>query len=137
MAMARALVLDPDILLMDEPFAALDEQTRMVLHKELESIWTETGKTIIFVTHNIREAIVLSDRIILMKTRPGGIRSEFNVNAARPRVPDTLLLNLETRILGELQEEMEKVLKEELGNDYDLQTDQLRVDPRDNMGSDI
>ena len=136
-AIARALVLDPDILLMDEPFAALDEQTRMVLHKELESIWTETGKTIIFVTHNIREAIVLSDRIILMKTRPGGVRSEFNVNAARPRVPDSLLLNLETRILGELQEEMEKVLKEELGNDYDLQTDQLRVDPRDNMGSDI
>ena len=136
-AIARALVLDPDILLMDEPFAALDEQTRMVLHKELESIWAETGKTILFVTHNIREAVVLSDRIILMKTRPGGIKSEFAVQAARPRVPDSLLLNLETRILAELQEEMEKVLKEEFGSDYSLETDHLHTDPRNNMGSDI
>ena len=136
-AIARALVLDPDILLMDEPFAALDEQTRMVLHKELESIWAETGKTILFVTHNIREAVVLSDRIILMKTRPGGIKSEFVVQAARPRVPDSLLLNLETRILAELQEEMEKVLKEEFGSDYSLETDHLHTDPRNNMGSDI
>ena len=137
-AIARALVMDPEILLMDEPFAALDEQTRMVLHKELELLWKETGKTIIFVTHNIREAVVLSDRIILMKTRPGGVKNQFEVQAARPRsAPDSLLLHLETRILNELEQEMEKVLKEEFGNDYVLKKDHLRADPDNNMGSNI
>ena len=137
-AIARALVTDPEILLMDEPFAALDEQTRMVLHKELEKLWRETGKTIIFVTHNIREAIVLSDRIVLMKTRPGGIKNIFPVQAARPRKSsDSILIHLEHRILTELEQEMEKVLKEELGSDYALKTDYLRSDPSNNLGSDI
>lgn len=137
-AIARALVMEPEILLMDEPFAALDEQTRMVLHKELESIWAETGKTILFVTHNIREAVVLSDRIILMKTRPGGIKNQYEVQAARPRsAPDSLLLHLETRILEELEQEMEKVLKEEFGSDYVLKKDYIHNDPRNSLGSDI
>lgn len=137
-AIARALVTDPEILLMDEPFAALDEQTRMVLHKELDKLWRDTGKTIIFVTHNIREAVVLSDRIVLMKTRPGGIKNIFPVQAARPRSSsDSILIHLENRILTELEQEMEKVLKEELGSDYALKTDHLRVDPNNNMGSDI
>ncbi|MER1985895.1 MAG: ABC transporter ATP-binding protein [Solibacillus sp.] len=137
-AIARALVMDPEILLMDEPFAALDEQTRMVLHKELEELWYETKKTIIFVTHNIREAVVLSDRILLMKTRPGGVKSIFNVRAARPRqASDSVLVHLESRILSELEQEMEKVLKEEFGDDYDLKKDHLRGDADRNMGSDI
>lgn len=137
-AIARALVTDPEILLMDEPFAALDEQTRMVLHMELDKLWRETGKTIIFVTHNIREAVVLSDRIVLMKTRPGGIKNIFPVQAARPRISsDSILVHLENRILTELEQEMEKVLKEELGSDYALKTDDLRIDPHNNMGSDI
>jgi len=137
-AIARALVMDPEILLMDEPFAALDEQTRMVLHHELETLWRETGKTIIFVTHNIREAVVLSDRIVLMKTRPGGIKNIFPVQAARPRnSSDSILTYLESRILSELEQEMEKVLKEELGSDYALQKDRLHIDPRNNLGSDI
>lgn len=137
-AIARALVMDPEILLMDEPFAALDEQTRMVLHHELETLWRETGKTIIFVTHNIREAVVLSDRIVLMKTRPGGIKNIFSVQAARPRnSSDSLLTHLENRILVELEQEMEKVLKEELGSDYALKKDHLRIDPHNNLGSDI
>lgn len=137
-AIARALVMDPEILLMDEPFAALDEQTRMVLHKELETLWRETGKTILFVTHNIREAVVLSDRIVLMKTRPGGIKNVFPVQASRPRKSsDSILIHLENRILTELEQEMEKVLKEELGSDYSLEKDRLRVDPYNNMGSDI
>lgn len=123
---------------MDEPFAALDEQTRMVLHKELETLWSETGKTILFVTHNIREAVVLSDRIVLMKTRPGGIKNVFPVQASRPRKSsDSILIHLENRILTELEQEMEKVLKEELGSDYSLEKDRLRVDPHNNMGSDI
>jgi len=137
-AIARALVMDPEILLMDEPFAALDEQTRMVLHHELETLWRETGKTIIFVTHNIREAVVLSDRIVLMKTRPGGIKNIFPVQAARPRnSSDSIFTYLESRILLELEQEMEKVLKEELGSDYALQKDRLHIDPYNNLGSDI
>lgn len=136
-AIARALVMDPEILLMDEPFAALDEQTRMVLHKELENLWRETKKTIIFVTHNIREAVVLSDRIVLMKTRPGGIKNVFEVNAARPRTADSLTTHLENRILEELEQEMEKVLKEEFGSDYSLKTDRVSSNPDRYMGSDI
>jgi len=137
-AIARALVMDPDILLMDEPFAALDEQTRMVLHKELESIYLETGKTIIFITHNIREAVMLSDRIVLMGTRPGIIKKEFKVQAARPRVAsDSVLVNLENNILNELEKEMEKVLKEEMGSDYSLKKNYLHIDPNRNLGSDI
>lgn len=137
-AIARALVMDPDILLMDEPFAALDEQTRMVLHKELESIYLETGKTIIFITHNIREAVMLSDRIVLMGTRPGMIKKEFNVQAARPRVAsDSVLVDLENKILNELEKEMEKVLKEEMGSDYSLKKNYLHFDPNRNLGSDI
>lgn len=137
-AIARALVMDPEILLMDEPFAALDEQTRMVLHKELESIWLETGKTIIFITHNIREAVMLSGRIVLMGTRPGTIKKEFQVQAARPRVAaDSVLVNLENKILSELEQEMEKVLKEEMGSDYSLKKNHLHLDPNNNLGSDI
>lgn len=137
-AIARALVMDPDILLMDEPFAALDEQTRMVLHKELESIYLETGKTIIFITHNIREAVMLSDRIVLMGTRPGMIKKEFKVQAARPRVAsDSVLVDLENKILNELEKEMEKVLKEEMGSDYSLKKNYLHFDPNRNLGSDI
>lgn len=137
-AIARALVMDPDILLMDEPFAALDEQTRMVLHKELEFIYLETGKTIIFITHNIREAVMLSDRIVLMGTRPGIIKKEFKVQAARPRVAaDSVLVDLENKILNELEKEMEKVLKEEMGSDYSLKKNNLHFDPNRNLGSDI
>lgn len=137
-AIARALVMDPEILLMDEPFAALDEQTRMVLHKELESIWLKTGKTIIFITHNIREAVMLSERIVLMGTRPGIIKKEFLVQAARPRVAaDSVLVNLENKILSELEQEMEKVLKEEMGSDYSLKKNHLHLDPNNNLGSDI
>ena len=74
-AIARALVMEPDILLMDEPFAALDEQTRMVLHKELLEIWKKTKVTIFFITHNIREAVLLSEKIIVFATRPGKIKA--------------------------------------------------------------
>src|SRR5699024_3122818 len=76
-AIARVLAMDPKLLLMDEPFGALDEQTRNVLQRELENIWLETSKTVVFVTHSIREAIKLSDRIIIMGARPGRIISDF------------------------------------------------------------
>ncbi len=76
-AIARALASEPDVLLMDEPFAALDAQTRDLLHDELERIWSETGRTIIFVTHNVREAVRLGDRVVLLTFRPGRVKSEF------------------------------------------------------------
>ncbi|GKU76113.1 ABC transporter ATP-binding protein [Paenibacillus sp. L3-i20] len=117
-AIARALIMDPQILLMDEPFAALDEQTRLVLHQELEDIWMRTGKTILFITHNIREAVMLSDRVLVMSTRPGTIKKEFAVQAARPRdSADPLLHHVETSIMECLADELEKVIKEEMDDD--------------------
>jgi sulfonate transport system ATP-binding protein len=84
-ALARSLAVEPSVLLMDEPFAALDAQARDQLHDELERVWAETGKTIIFVTHNVREAVRLGDRIVLMTYRPGRIKSEHPISLPRPR----------------------------------------------------
>jgi NitT/TauT family transport system ATP-binding protein len=89
-AIARALALDPDILLMDEPFGALDEQTRRLMGAELLRIWDRTRKTIVFVTHSISEAIQLSDRIVLMSARPSVIRDEIPVPLPRPRNVESL-----------------------------------------------
>jgi len=83
--LARALAVDPRILLMDEPFAALDAQTRNFMQLELLRIWAATRKTVIFVTHMIAESILLSDRVIVFSHRPGTIRSEFQVPLERPR----------------------------------------------------
>jgi NitT/TauT family transport system ATP-binding protein len=117
-AIARALVLDPEILLMDEPFAALDEQTRLMLHTELEEIWLKTRKTILFITHNIREAVSLSDRVLVMSTRPGTIKKEFSVKAARPRqLGDSVLHDVEGRIMETLRDELMKVAREERGDE--------------------
>ncbi|HEX7735358.1 MAG TPA: ABC transporter ATP-binding protein [Ktedonobacteraceae bacterium] len=84
-AIARALALDPAVLLMDEPFGALDAFTRDRLHAELETIWEETGKTIVFVTHNVREAVALGDRVLVFAPRPGRVVSEFRIDLPRPR----------------------------------------------------
>jgi NitT/TauT family transport system ATP-binding protein len=84
-SIARALLHDPDLLLMDEPFAALDALTRERMSDELQSIWLATGKTVVFVTHSISEAVFLSDRILVMSRRPGRVISEFTVRAPRPR----------------------------------------------------
>ncbi len=84
-ALARALANDPQILLFDEPLAALDAQTRRVLQDELVRIWTETGKTFIYVTHSLQEAVVLGTRIVVMTARPGRIKQVVEVPIARPR----------------------------------------------------
>jgi NitT/TauT family transport system ATP-binding protein len=84
-AVARALAQHADVLLMDEPFGALDAMTRDLLHDEIERIWTETGVTIAFVTHNVREAVRLGDRIIVLTSRPGKVAEEFTVGLPRPR----------------------------------------------------
>lgn len=87
-AIARALAYDPDILLMDEPFAALDAQTREILQAELLRIWNETKKTVLFVTHNIEEAVFLADRIAIMSGRPGMIKKIIDVPLSRPRLEE-------------------------------------------------
>lgn len=84
-AVARALAQHADVLLMDEPFGSLDAMTRDLLHDELERIWRETGVTIIFVTHDVREAVRLGDRIVVLTSRPGKVAEEFAVDLPRPR----------------------------------------------------
>jgi NitT/TauT family transport system ATP-binding protein len=88
-ALARTLALDAPVLLMDEPFGALDAMTRDLLHDELERIWTERGLTIIFVTHNVREAVRLADRVVLLSSRPGRVVWEQQVDLPRPRRIDS------------------------------------------------
>jgi NitT/TauT family transport system ATP-binding protein len=87
-AIARALVMDPEVLLMDEPFAALDSQTRDLLLVELQLIWAKTKKTIVFITHNILESVVLGNKVIVFTRRPGTVKDEIPVNYKRPRLPE-------------------------------------------------
>ena len=117
-ALARALATEPDVLLMDEPFAALDAQTRDLLHDELERIWAETGSTIIFVTHNVREAARLGDRVVLLTYRPGRVKQEFQVNLPRPRHmehPD--VTRMARTVLDCLREEINKSLEAEYADE--------------------
>ncbi len=114
-AIARALAMNPRVLLMDEPFGALDEQTRMRLHDELESIWLETKKTILFVTHSIQEAVKLSDRIIVMGTHPGTVLKDIQVNIERPREKHIQeIAQYEQMIMELLKTEIDKVAEEEM-----------------------
>ncbi len=87
-SLARALVTDPDILLMDEPFAALDEITRFRLNNDLLALWRNLRKTVIFVTHSVFESVYLSQRVIVMTSRPGRIGAEIRIDAAEPRGED-------------------------------------------------
>jgi NitT/TauT family transport system ATP-binding protein len=113
-AIARALATEPDVLLMDEPFAALDAQTRDLLHDELERIWSNSGRTIIFVTHNVHEAVRLGDRVVLLTFRPGRVKSEFPVDLQRPRqFEDTAVAGAARAILDELREEINRSLEVE------------------------
>ena len=101
-ALARALSLDTGILLMDEPFGALDEQTRMILGEDLSVLLARTGKTIVFVTHSLGEAVFLADRVAVFSARPGTIKKIIEVKEPHPRKPDFLTSDNFTRIRNEL-----------------------------------
>jgi NitT/TauT family transport system ATP-binding protein len=88
-ALARTLALDTPVLLMDEPFGALDAMTRDILHDEIERIWQERRLTVLFVTHNVREAARLGDRIVLLSSRPGRVVWQTRVDVPRPRRIDS------------------------------------------------
>lgn len=104
-AIARALAINPAILLMDEPFGALDALTRDRLHTELESIWSATRKTIVFVTHNVREAIALGDRVLVFSPRPGRIVRDITIDLPRPRsLEDHALVDIAADLVGMLRE---------------------------------
>jgi NitT/TauT family transport system ATP-binding protein len=106
-AIARALAQGRSILLMDEPFAALDAITRDLLHEELTRIWLETGMTIIFVTHNVREAVRLSQRVLLMSSRPGRIIREWDIGGHEPwRLDSPDVANLASEITDDLRQEI-------------------------------
>jgi NitT/TauT family transport system ATP-binding protein len=105
-AIARALAIDPDVLLMDEPFAALDVQTRELMYDELLAIHKTTGKTIIFVTHNIQEALLLGDRVIVLSPLVRNIKREFTIELPRPRLADAPELQvIKRQILKEFEED--------------------------------
>jgi NitT/TauT family transport system ATP-binding protein len=137
-ALARALSMDSDMLLMDEPFAALDSQTKSILHTELQQIWGATKKTIIFVTHNMEEAVLLADRVVVMTANPGRIKKEFLIQLGRPRnMADIDLTRTVGQILGELKEEVEKVAKAELDSDWSLENTSFVSGPNTNLGNGI
>jgi NitT/TauT family transport system ATP-binding protein len=102
-AIARALAVDPRVLLLDEPFGALDAMTRDLLHTELQEVWMRTKKTVVFVTHNVREAVVLGDRVLVMSPRPGRIVAEHVIDLPRPRrIEDDSTMHLARRISADL-----------------------------------
>lgn len=102
--LARALAVEPHMLLMDEPFAALDAQTRDDLQLELQSVWARIGTTVLFVTHNVREAVILGDRVVVMSPSPGRIKRVIEVPLERPRLPDDhAVADLAAQIRLELQ----------------------------------
>jgi NitT/TauT family transport system ATP-binding protein len=108
-SLARALAQEADVLLMDEPFGALDAITRDLLHEELERVWSASALTVLFVTHNVREAVRLGDRVLLLSSRPGRVRAQFDVDLVRPRAIDTPeVARLASEITVQLREEVRR-----------------------------
>jgi NitT/TauT family transport system ATP-binding protein len=112
--LARALAADPAVLLMDEPFAALDAQTREFMQEELLKIWAEARKTVLFITHQINEAVYLADRVVVMSARPGRVKDVFRIPFDRPRTlslkRDPRFLEIEDQIWQLVEERPERIL---------------------------
>lgn len=134
-ALARALTLDSEVLLMDEPFAALDSQTKNILQTELQKVWIETKKTIIFVTHNVEEAVLLGDRVIVMSTNPGKVKKEFKIQLGIPRnIENVDLAYITAQVMKELKEEVEKVAKSEYDSDWSIEKNSILYSSDNDMG---
>lgn len=134
-ALARALTLDSEVLLMDEPFAALDSQTKNILLLELQRIWWETKKTIIFVTHNIEEAVLLADKVVVMSSNPGKIKKVFEIRLARPRLLDNPdIVYMISAIMKELKDEVEKIAKAEYDSDWSFEKDTVLYSSDSSLG---
>jgi len=112
--LARALVVDPQILLMDEPFASLDAQTREIMQEELLNIWRQARKTVLFITHQINEAVYLSDRVIVFTARPGRVKQSVPIDIERPRKlavkRDPRFLQLEDYVWALIEDEVKKTI---------------------------
>jgi NitT/TauT family transport system ATP-binding protein len=120
-ALARALAARPDVLLGDEPFGALDAQSREILQQELQQVWSEAGNTFVFVTHNVREAVFLADRVIVMSARPGTLLAEYRITAPRPRTfEDVLLTKVVVDVHDNLAKEVERAALDTEGDEPDL-----------------
>ncbi len=113
-ALARSLAMEPEILLMDEPFSALDPHTRERLQQELQDIWAATGATILFVTHGLKEAVALGDKVVLLTTRPGRIQAVERVDLPRPRsVDDAPVLSISRRLKAQIGNWVDPVSRQE------------------------
>jgi NitT/TauT family transport system ATP-binding protein len=111
-ALARALAMEPEVLLMDEPFSSLDSHTREMLQSEIQDIWEETHKTIVFVTHGLKEAVALGNRVVLLTARPGRIQREIEVKLPRPRyVDDKPVLALARELKSEITQWVDPVTR--------------------------
>lgn len=121
-AIARALTTEPELLLMDEPFGALDEQTRMILGEELARILESTGVTIVFVTHSLSEAVYLADRVVVMSSRPGRIKTVMDVPESRPRKSDFMTSDLFTKLRNELFELLHDEVRSAALRELDAET---------------
>ncbi|OAA90934.1 ABC transporter ATP-binding protein [Clostridium ljungdahlii] len=134
-SIARALCLDSNILLMDEPFSALDSQTRDILRMETQKMWRNTKKTIVFITHSIEEAVILADRVILMPSSPDSEKKEFRIQLARPRKIDSLdVTYMVSSIMKEFKREVEKVAKADFDERWGMEQDPILCDIDSNMG---
>lgn len=108
-ALARMLAQQAEVVLMDEPFGALDAMTRDTMHDEIEQLWSTHGLTVIFVTHNVREAVRLGDRVVLLSSSPGRLKSQFPVELPRPRrIDSTEVASLSATLTHELREEVRR-----------------------------
>lgn len=135
-ALARALSLDSDVLLMDEPFSALDAQTKDILRHQLQKIWFETKKTIIFVTHDVNESVFLGDRVLVMSANPGKVKKDFKIQLARPRDINNLdVAYVAGEIMKVLKEEVEKVAKSEYDSDWNIKEGEFLYNSDSDLGS--